>query len=1070
MKKFPVYFDIILLVIFLTWLFSNDLLSEESLEKGEIGHRPYEIVEAGRVKDSYPTLVDFETEGDWIAESNDSIATIMRSQEKQIWGDWTAKLTYRARTDSDKKENIVRIRPVDSIIVPPSFDTICIWIHGNHWGSGANTDPNTPSPFLYIHFLLEDGKPYSFPLIRINWCDWYLVHKRLTPEQITILNRPNVRLDGFSLCGGSNKEDRILYLDDIGLFTEEFKPLSFSTRAKRGIDMFPGQDCGQNTGEARLPFPTRPETILPDSSVPGAKNHVRVLDEKKKIFEFLYEGKDGKLSLVFTPQNDVWTSWQASWNGSKRFCPIMIGGVRTIAGRQGVTEPILRTELLDSKLDGNQLVTRAKITSKTGEAEVEYRFQLLGKSLQIDTFGKKGTIHEINFGKMEGVSNARAITIPYYTSGTGKARPAVIAFELNKDNYEPNKDKFEPHKDNGKSVSKEKLFLFGCIDWYRSNASTVFARNYTEDFKAIYHGGVRYFPKTDKTCNPVFERFFVTISPKMEEVFPVIPNPRSPWKHITGTKLWRVHAANNREEDKKIWNYVHRHGIREVIINDHETGWRDGGDSFTFRTRTAPGKGGDRGQEEYTRYIKDTLGYWYGPYNNFTDFAPVNQYWSFDMIGRTSDNRLHPAWMRCYGPKPARAVEYCEKLTPIIQKKFNFNTAYCDVHTSVLPWDRTDYDSRVPGAATFAAVFYAYGEIMMIQKKDWNGPVYSEGPNHFYYSGLTDGNYAQDRGYDFLNQPWFVDFDLRQMHDLNCNFGMGNLAMFSPSKTTLERLYYLPSQEEPGDTGRSRLLDRFLAATLAFGHPGFLVLDYCFDPPKAFGLAYGLPGKLHLDRGIDIAMLSYYMIQQIAARYTQSTVENIYWIDSSGKQFTISEAIFNDTFQRNQLFVQYQDGTNVVVNGNGMENMKFTSNAKTFELPPYGYRAWTKDGSVLVESACQNGTRYDYCESPDYIYINGRGHWHYLSRAAGKGSAVCLFGQEGCCEIISLNNEEVGFALDFEKAVALDFSGKEIGVAAVVKREGYSFIQSVEGAFSYRVQIKYNDGHNIKNKLYSTTK
>ena len=72
------------------------------------------------------------------------------------------------------------------------------------------------------------------------------------------------------------------------------------------------------------------------------------------------------------------------------------------------------------------------------------------------------------------------------------------------------------------------------------------------------------------------------------------------------------------------------------------------------------------------------------------------------------------------------------------------------------PWERVDYDSRVPGAGTFAATFYSYGEIMLHQKNAWKGPVYSEGNHHFYYSGLTDGNYAQDRGYDIPNSPWLV--------------------------------------------------------------------------------------------------------------------------------------------------------------------------------------------------------------------------------------------------------------------------------------------------------------------------
>ena len=180
-------------------------------------------------------------------------------------------------------------------------------------------------------------------------------------------------------------------------------------------------------------------------------------------------------------------------------------------------------------------------------------------------------------------------------------------------------------------------------------------------------------------------------------------------------------------------------GIRELVVTDHETMWRDGEESFTFRTKAAPNKGGDEGARAYARFMQDELGYVYGPYNNFTDFAPVNEFWSIDMVSRGTDNQLQHAWRRCYAPKPARAVEYNQLLAPQIQEKFGFSTAYCDVHTAVSPWSRVDYDYRVPGAGTFAAVYYAYGEIMMTQKKSWNGPVYSEGNMHWMYTGLTDG-------------------------------------------------------------------------------------------------------------------------------------------------------------------------------------------------------------------------------------------------------------------------------------------------------------------------------------------
>jgi hypothetical protein len=86
-------------------------------------------------------------------------------------------------------------------------------------------------------------------------------------------------------------------------------------------------------------------------------------------------------------------------------------------------------------------------------------------------------------------------------------------------------------------------------------------------------------------------------------------------------------------------------------------------------------------------------------------------------------------------------------------------------------WRRVDYDARIPGAGTLLSQFYAYGQLMLHQQQVWNGPVFSEGGNHWYYAGLITGSFAQDRGYNLASDPWLVDFDLRQLHPLGCDVG-----------------------------------------------------------------------------------------------------------------------------------------------------------------------------------------------------------------------------------------------------------------------------------------------------------
>ena len=600
---------------------------------------------------------------------------------------------------------------------------------------------------------------------------------------------------------------------------------------------------------------------------------------------------------------------------------------------------------------------------------------------------------EVRYGHAEGLDDPRLVTNPFYHYGSQSTdRPAVAI-----------------------SGSADKpLFLTGNTDWYLSNASVPFSVNAVNDGRTSYQGGVRYIHKNDGTRNDCFERFFVTLSPRYEEVLPTLPNPKSPYMHVTGTHVWRAHGASNRNSDAAHWTNIWRHGMRECVITDHETGWRDGGESFTFRTRPAPGKGGDEGQYDYARLMQDKLGFVYGPYNNFTDFAPVNEFWSFDLIARTPDNQLQGAWMRCYAPKPARAVEYCERLAPIIQDKFRFSTAYCDVHTAVAPWERVDYDSRVPGAGTFAATFYSFGEIMLHQKRAWQGPVYSEGNHHFYYSGLTDGNYAQDRGYDIPNSPWLVDLDLRKMHDLNCNFGMG-----------AENMFYGESRPLPaGPDDKDAYTDRFLAATVAFGHPGFLCSG-----------------------GMDKTLRGYYMIQQLAAEYTLSPVKRIGYLDEAGRLLNTSAAIASGAYRRNQIVTEYANGTVTMVNGNRTARMRYEDR----DLPPNGYTGWTQDRSIYVASTDSGpGTpRYDYCVSAAYIYIDGRGHFARQDRAASDGIGICRTVDKGQWEIIPYQGADCGFKLPPARAVALDKDGREIGPAELRVSRGLTYVVPVKNAFSY---------------------
>ena len=360
------------------------------------------------------------------------------------------------------------------------------------------------------------------------------------------------------------------------------------------------------------------------------------------------------------------------------------------------------------------------------------------------------------------------------------------------------------------------LFLTGNADWTLTNASILWAANSVQADGVTYNGGTRYLPRTDGQRNDCFERFFLTVSPRYEEVLPKVPNPVSPWKAVTGTHLWRAHPASNREQDGKLLDRLpplghdpgRDHRPRDRLARrrrelhlPHPPRARQGGRPGPVRLRpAAPGQAGLRLR----------------PLQQLHRFRAGERVLDDDLVSRTPDNQLQHAWMRCYAPKPARAVEYCARLAPRIQEKFHFSTAYCDVHTAVAPWDRVDYDARVPGAGTLSAVFYAFGEIMLHQKQAWNGPVYCEGNNHAFYCGLTDGNYGQDQAYRPADEPLAGGFRPAQAARPLLQFRHGQLPTCSTPASPRRRTR--PSR-------KTAWLDRFLAATVAFGHPGFLVFE-----------------------------------------------------------------------------------------------------------------------------------------------------------------------------------------------------------------------------------------------------
>jgi hypothetical protein len=629
-----------------------------------------------------------------------------------------------------------------------------------------------------------------------------------------------------------------------------------------------------------------------------------------------------------------------------------------------------------------------------------------GKSLIADLTVSGGVARELTLGHAEGVPDPTLHRVPYLTLGHWTPTP--------------------PHV-----LVTGEHFLSVLTDWYTSEASLPYGRAEVLGPDAVaLNGGSVYLPKTDGKRNDLKERVFVTLSRDFQEVLPTIPNPKSPMGEVSRSRLWRHHWGNRDYESYYRPLHLYRqYGVEQFIIRHHEDSWRDGGEGFTMRLVAAPKKGGDAALKEHVARVK-ALGYRCGLYNNYRDYAAVNAAFDGDKVCLQPDGDWRRAWPRTYVLKPARAREFEAYFAGRIGRKFDPSTVYCDVHTIFAPWDTVDYDARVPGAGTYGATFRAYGELLLQERINHQGPVYSEGGIQEMYAGLTDGNYGQIVSREPFKEPWLVDFDLLHIHNLEVSVGMGAPSMYfqrrdsgKPPETRVEK---------------AAQLDRFLCATLAFGHVGFLLDD-----------VWGL---------VDVVK-SYYMIQQAQVRYALTPATEIAYHDpTTGGLLDTSAAVRTGAYRSNQVHVRYRSGMEVHANGSFEHDWDVAVGGVRYHLPPTGYVAALGD-EFLEYSAEVGGRRVDFVRSPAYTYADGRGRAHRFPGVRTDGGVI-VRATDGQFWVTPVDAREVVVYPDeflplwrVRGTTALAFGEDQSprGSAPVEEIDGGIRLERVEGAISYRL-------------------
>ncbi len=954
----------------------------------QVGQQPYEFTWVQRAEDPH-TLVDFEDLNGWTLELHDGAhGELRRSREQQMWGQYVAKFLYSGTGG----ESRVIARPAKPIPIPGNFDSIDLWGYGNRWSWVE--DKTTPPGEVSVLVRDARGKEFTIQLTDIQWKQWWLIHRRIPEETRKQIVLP-ATFSGIEIAKVRNAEPRYFFCDSLAFYTEERKPLRFAAQPKRNLEPWRGQIAGLNTGDGALPFPTREETILPANAATDFRVSVR--ETGLNQFELRYKGSDAEVVYEYRPQRGLMSELSTSVNGGTPFRPLDGGGVRFAGAAE---ERAAEGELVAARLDGN--VVEAKF--RYGSRIVDYQLRLWQKSLVWDTWCDGGEAVELRFGRVSGVSRPRLITVPYITYGGTNPRVLLSGAE------------------------SKPVFTSVWFDWYRSNASEPF---FTKEPKvtsdgAEINGGMRYTAKTDGLRNNLYERIFVTASPAYEEVLPTIANPPSLRQEEGRQVLWTVTEPRTFQADHKRCRAIRSYGLDKIMQHSHEVTWRDEGDSNTMKLHASPQKGGDAMLQWYIK-AQNELGWLQGVYSNYTDFCTVNTNWNPDHVQRIPDGEWRRAWPRNYALKPAKAVEFDEYYAKRIKEKFGVKMSYTDVHSAVAPWNYCDYDARVPGAGTFAATFYAYGQLLLNDQRVY-GPTQSEATYQWLYAGLASGHYGWVyTPVNLLREPLDVAFMLNKLHPLECDYGMGYT-------------YYYLSQIDPKweqSPKKREYLDLFLATTIGYGNMGWLVNE--FDQNTEFGT--------------EAMVRSYYMMQQLQQQYAFVRPRRIEYATADGHMLNASQAHATGAIAGSRLHVVYENGTEVYVNRgtSGMWTVKDHKGA-VVELPISGWLVFNPSGSFYELSANADGRRIDHVVSKDYEFLDGRGQWTERGGLGAAGSVVVRQRGTGVWQLIDLyGNSRITFAArPGGSLLAYDPEGKELGkVPATSPRAGWVEFKPLSGARSY---------------------
>jgi hypothetical protein len=591
-------------------------------------------------------------------------------------------------------------------------------------------------------------------------------------------------------------------------------------------------------------------------------------------------------------------------NGTS-FLPSNFGGVSAILGGanrfpfdKGISFICLNHQILP----GDTLSAHWKMIYNNADyIQYEYKFKIEGRTLIIkvkvdSAYSQKVTL--LNMDRCEGAKNPIAIAIPYL--------PLFNVLFANNE------------------------FTSFYTDWNVTNASQIIPTGGSKysNSSIRYAQQILYKKKTDGSRNRLSETLYLTTSPNIDDVFPSVPNPVSAYKQESAKLIvWDFRPRFDelvKPSSQDFMDKIYDAGVRNIWLQIHN--WQanhgagasymsySGYDDDLPCVLPANRYYGGNAMLESIITKAQSYGYYVGLHENYVDYyvnsagCSAGPGYSESDVALNSDGSKVKAFKnnnykgeQSYLLKPSRASYYADKWSSLIQATFpGLYGCYLDVHSSVNPSDRIDYDASISSAGMFRGTMNEYRNLYSILRNNQKGPVEGEGGMQLLYQGYGDDFEARlitpsgyKPGYEF---PVLIDFDMLKLHDKAFVHGVG----FYPFFYTRDTVNVQPVSRD--------IVLSYIATELAYGHGGYLP-----TPELTFNM-------------IEHAKLEYKYVFSVQTDYANAQPAKILYNDNDSLK-TASEYIkshpdsYNDISSENfmgQVEVIYNNGVIVCVNRNSL--------------------------------------------------------------------------------------------------------------------------------------------------------